>query len=141
MLVCHSSVVWPLRSIELKAFLQLLLKAGCYGRGTLSFTVPPTPLRHLLRRFLRMCLGSLRYFLDLWCIVCFLYQKRVFRASRRKAMHNHLEITSTNQFWNRSVRNLTNRRKSDMSVMSQKLQVRVKPSRKNMSLLLQHAFS
>ena len=33
--------------------------------------------------------------------------KHVFWTPRRKTMQNHDEITSKNQFWNQSLRNLT----------------------------------
>ena len=44
-----------------------------------------------------------------------LYLKNVFGATPRKTMQNHLEITSTSQFWTRSVRNWT---KTLTSIMS-----------------------
>ena len=46
-------------------------------------------------------------------------------------MQNHAEtLKLKTQFWTRSVRNWTKSRNMDMSIISQKLQVRAKPSRK-----------
>ena len=63
--------------------------------------------------------------------LCFFFvSKPCFGIPRHKTMQNHCEITSKSQFWNRAVQNLMKCRKSDMSVMSQNLQVRAKPCRK-----------
>ena len=53
-------------------------------------------------------------------IASFDWKPMFFWIPRRKTMQNHLEITSKNQFWNRSVRNWTKSRNLDMSIMPKK---------------------
>ena len=102
-------------------YTRLLLKAGWYSRGSLSFTVPQGSTGNPRKTCIFI---DFWFFWFLWILMClinllvFWFQSRIFWIFLRKTVQNHYEITSKSQFWFRNVGNLTKSRVSGVWFLS-----------------------